>query len=251
MTAGSLTLVGGGWDGDGSAFAPFVEAATAFARAAGSSGPPRIAVIAVRDGDGIEHADNLLGELHGVVDPVLSVVGLDDVVPASAFDAVHGILIGGGLTPAYRRAVLPVAARIRSLVADGMPYAGFSAGSAIAAEEALVGGWRRRGVPVVDAEVAEDLDEVTVLPGLGLVRFAIDVHAAQWGTLARLIAAVEDGLIPSGVAIDERTTLVVEGEVARVVGEGNVWCVSIETDGTWVRRLTAGSTVDLIELEGV
>jgi cyanophycinase len=249
MTAASLTLVGGGWDGR--PFAPFLAAAAAFARAGGWSGSPRIAIVAVRDGDGPEHAEKLVEALQARIEPVVTAIGLHDVVPESAFDGVHGILIGGGLTPAYRTAVLPVAARIRMLVADGTPYAGFSAGSAIAAEGALVGGWRRHGVPIVDEEVGEDLDELTVLPGLGLVRCSIDVHAAQWGTLARLIAAVDDGLATGGVAIDEGTALVVEGDGARVVGAGNVWTVRLERDGAWVRRLTPGSTVGLDELEAV
>ena len=72
---------------------------------------------------------------------------------------------------------LPAAERIRELVALGRPYAGYSAGSAIAASRALIGGWLAPGGhPVVDREVAEELDGLTVRDGLGLVPFSVDVH---------------------------------------------------------------------------
>jgi cyanophycinase len=47
-----------------------------------------------------------------------------------------------------------------------------------------------------------------VLPGLGLVPFLIDVHAAQWGTLYRLIHAVL-ATGREGWAIDEGTVLAI------------------------------------------
>jgi hypothetical protein len=92
---------------------------------------------------------------------------------------------------------------IRLLVGDGLPYLGFSAGSAIAAERAILGGWRIGDVAVCPEDASEDLDEVTVEQGIGLLDVSIDVHAAQWGTVSRLIAAAEAGLIDSGLAIDE------------------------------------------------
>ena len=52
--------------------------------------------------------------------------------------------------------------------------------------------------------------------GIGLLDVSIDVHAAQWGTVSRLIAAAEAGLIDGGLAIDEDTVLVV-GEGGLVV----------------------------------
>ena len=44
----------------------------------------------------------------------------------------------------------------------------------------MVGGWLSGGVPICSDDAAEDLDEITMLPGLGLVRFTVDVHCAQW-----------------------------------------------------------------------
>ncbi|MDQ0743685.1 cyanophycinase-like exopeptidase [Clavibacter sp. B3I6] len=95
----------------------------------------------------------------------------------------------------------------------------------MAAETALVGGWRIGDVEVVQESASEDLDEVTVEQGIGLIDVAVDVHAAQWGTLTRLIAATEAGLVEGGVAIDEGTVLIVgEGQLV-VQGRGSVWSV--------------------------
>ena len=65
---------------------------------------------------------------------------------------------------------------------------------------------------------------LTVVPGIGLVEGAVDVHAAQWGNLSRLLAVVEAGLAPHGLALDECTTLEVGPD--RVTGAGRVWRVS-------------------------
>lgn len=78
-------------------------------------------------------------------------------------------------------------------------------------------------------DTAEDLEELDVRPGLGLVPFGVDNHAAQWGTLGRLAAVVADGRLAHGVAIDENTLLEVGGEGgdgrARVAGLGRAHSV--------------------------
>ena len=75
--------------------------------------------------------------------------------------------------------------------------------------------------------------------GLGLVDLAIDVHTAQWGTLSRLVAATEAGLVDGGVAIDEFTVLIVgEGDL-RVEGSGSVWKVTPDDNGVLVGTLGA------------
>ena len=189
----SVHLVGGGWldHPDGVVFAAFVAEARVRAAAAGRK-VPRIAVVAVRDGDGADHAERLVAAAAApaAIAAVVTAVEHDGSGPASASVDVDGILVGGGLTPAYRDLLEPHFGELRRQVATGMPYAGFSAGAAIAAEGALVGGWRIGGVAVAPEEAAEDLDELTVAPGVGLVDVAIDVHAAQCGTLSRLVAAV-------------------------------------------------------------
>jgi cyanophycinase len=237
--SGSLTLVGGGWGGAGggpggigAAWRPFLEAA----------GPdPTIALLVVRDRDGEEHVARLVQTLEalGPLDARVALIGHGGAFDPAVLQGADGVLVGGGLTPAYLDAVLPLADRIRQLVDAGTPYAGFSAGAAIAARRAVVGGWRQDDVPVVDEEVAEALDPVTVRDGLGLTDLALDVHAAQWGTLARLITAVGAGSVDRGAAIDEDTSLVLEGDAVRVAGSGNVWWVEGGSDGVVVRRQPA------------
>ena len=75
-------------------------------------------------------------------------------------------------------------------------------------------------------EAGEDLDELSVRDGLGLVDFAVDVHASQWGTVTRLLHAVSAGLVSEGVAVDEHTALEVDGDRWTVHGSGSVYRVS-------------------------
>jgi cyanophycinase len=114
-----------------------------------------------------------------------------------------------------------------------VPYAGYSAGAAVAAAHAIVGGFRRPddGRPVAAEEAGEDLDELTVRPGLGLVPFAVDVHATQWGTLTRLVHAVAAGLVAEGWAVDEGAALVVDHGEPRVEGLGSAYRVTRNGDG--------------------
>ena len=162
-----------------------------------------------------------------------------EVYEASALDA-DGLFVGGGLTPAYLNAFGRIGDAVIHRVLEGVPYAGFSAGAVIAAAPALVGGYRVGGVEVVSQDASEELDEVEVRPGLGLLDFAVDVHAAQWGTLSRLVAAVDAGLVAEGVAIDEDTALVVSAQAAPTVrGSGQVWRVESAASGVHVQVLRA------------
>ncbi|MFD4422782.1 peptidase S51 [Agromyces sp. NPDC058484] len=238
----SVHLVGGGWQDapDGVEYAAFLVEATLRATAAGRD-RPRIAVVSVRDGDHDEHAARLIAAASpaGEFEPHVTAVAHDGAVPATAFAEVDGILVGGGLTPVYRDLLEPHFGELRRLVASGVPYLGFSAGAAIAAERALVGGWRIGDVAVSPEEAAEDLDEITVVPGIGLVDVTIDVHVAQWGTLSRLVAAVEAGIVEGGLGIDECTVLVVGDGGLRVAGQGSVWRVLPAESGVAVGTIGA------------
>ncbi len=237
-----LHLVGGGWEDDlaQTLYGGFVEAA---ARRAG--GRPRLLLVVMgTDDESLAYHEKFVA--------TLGLVGRHDLVmervaECSPFDlttlaGVDGLFVGGGPTPEYHASLAPAYPRIRELVEAGMPYAGFSAGAAIAATHAIVGGWRIDGVPVCPEDSNEELGPVTVVPGIGLVDGAVDVHAAQWGNLSRLVAAVEAGLAPGGFAIDECTALV-PGDA--VVGRGCVWRVDrSEPDqarsGVEVHRVRAG-----------
>lgn len=253
----SVTLVGGGFSAETDAvvFAPFVADARAraerMARASDSAGgtlageeprTPRIAVITVREPDDLtRHGRDLAAAIGraGAVETIITALREGDVLSPDVLDDVDGVVLGGGLTPAYREAIAPVASRIRRLVEDGVPYLGFSAGAMIAPDRALLGGWQIGGVEVSPEEGAEELDEVTIEEGIGLLDVTVDVHAAQWGNLSRLLAAVDADLIDGGIAIDERTALVLETGRLRSVGAGNVWLVTRTDDGVRVRTLVA------------
>ena len=221
-------LIGGGWDEGlaGELYGGFVEAAARSAAAA-----PRILLVVMgTDPESLEYHERyirMLGLVGGhelVVERVPEGSPLDPAV----LDGIDGLFVGGGPTPEYHTSLSPAYATIRERVRAGMPYAGFSAGAAVAATHAVVGGWRIDGRAVCPEDSNEELDPVTVVDGIGLVDGAVDVHAAHWGNLSRLVAVVEAGLAPHGVAVDENTAL---GPGGRVLGAGQVWHVT-RNDGT-------------------
>jgi cyanophycinase len=220
LASGDVTattfLIGGGWDerASGVLYGPFLAAA-------GSR--PTVACLLVDEGDGAADFVRFAAALRRAAPctPVPVLVPLGGALDPASLEGADGLLVGGGLTPAYQEVLAPVRARLPEV-----PYAGFSAGAAVAAREALVGGWLAGGVAVCPEEAGEDLGEVEVRPGLGLVPWTVEVHAAQWGTLARLVEAVRQRESP-GVAIDENTLLTVDSDSgrARVSGLGRVHTV--------------------------
>ena len=234
-------LLGGGWD----------EATTRshyarFLAAAGTD--PVVACLVVDEGEGADYFQRFAAVLRaaGRCDPIPVLVpvggrfGLTSVLDADA------LLVCGGLTPAYATALAPVAAELRAWLAVGRPHAGFSAGAAVAAQRALVGGWLQDNRPVCPADAAEDLASVTVVAGLGLVPFILDVHCAQWGTLSRLVSAVRQTGVP-GVGLDENTLLSDTVDGWTVSGAGHAWVVSpAEGRGALaVQQVAAGAALRL------
>ncbi|MGW2491689.1 hypothetical protein ACWCV9_31340 [Streptomyces sp. NPDC001606] len=224
-------LIGGGWD-TAEVYVPFLRAA------GGADRPPRVGCLVLDEGDGPAEFDRYAGALRaaGPCTPVPLLVPLGGrFVPETALDGIDGLLVCGGLTPAYQEVLAGCLDRLPGLLAArGIPYAGFSAGAVVAARRAVVGGWLAGGVPVCPPETGEDLEEIEVRAGLGLVPFAVDVHAAQWGTLARLVTAVGRGQLPYGVAVDGNTLVTVEDGEARVSGLGRVHVVRPGADGDGV-----------------
>ena len=86
--------------------------------------------------------------------------------------------------PRYHAGLHDHADTVRDAVAAGTPYAGFSAGAMIAGETGLLGGHLVGALEVVHEDCSEGLSQIALEPGLGLVPFTGDVHAAQAGTLA-------------------------------------------------------------------
>jgi cyanophycinase len=192
--------------------------------AACAGGP--IALVMADEGDGVD-VERWTAALDGAAEVRPVVVSASRPIAAGDIGSdVAGVYVAGGLTPLYAEALAGWTPP------PGAAYAGFSAGAAVAARDAVVGGWRAEGGGAVCPEEAgEDLDVVTVRPGLGVVPFAVDVHAAQWGTLGRLVHAVEAGLVAEGWALDEGACLA----GGTVVGPGAAWHVTRDAP---VRRVT-------------
>ena len=117
-------------------------------------------------------------------------------------------------------------ATLAQLVRRGVPYLGFSAGAMVAPGRALIGGYRIDGIEVCGEECSEGLVDLEVREGLGIAPFAVDVHAAQAGTLSRAVGAVAAGLVDHAVAIDEGTAIILAAAEAgdyTVIGAGTCW----------------------------
>lgn len=234
----SVYLIGGGWSDEHApaVFGPFLAEC---GQKAGRSSPKVRLVVMGTDAESLEYHERYFATLAlaGEHELLVTRVPFGEACPAETLEGIDGLLVGGGPTPEYHQALSPLYSRIRDLVAEGLPYAGFSAGAALGATTAIIGGWRVNDVAVCPEETNEDLGPVTVVPGIGLVEGAVDVHAAQWGTLGRLAAAVEAQLVEGGVAIDECTMLTTDGPHRSVVGAGRVWQVYPAADGVGVTTL--------------
>ena len=226
----SIFLVGGGPDTTTTPviFDQFVAEAV---HRTGGSRPPRIAVVLVdHEGSAAYFLPAYLDPLHHRTpcEVVTVLLRRQEHVDPRVFDGVDAIVVGGGPTPVYAECLRPAAAAIRHAVQAGAPYLGFSAGAMIAPERAIVGGYLVHGAEVCPEDASEGLGEVELREGLGLVSFAVDVHAAQAGTLGRALAAVVHGMAGKAAAIDENTALVLPhadpGE-QRGIGTGTCWLI--------------------------
>lgn len=217
-------LIGGGRGPEGVAVShrPFVDA----------TGGGTVACLVVDDSDGADEA-RWTGALRSAGARSVEVVVLGPGRPVGAADVAGaaGVYVAGGHTPLYRELLAGGGA---AWLPDDVPYAGFSAGAAIAAGAAIVGGCRIGDLVVCPADAAEDLDQVEPRPGLGLTPFAVDVHATAWGTLSRLVHAVAAGLVDDGWAIDEHTCLEVAAGGVAVHGSGCAYRVEPAADGVRV-----------------
>ena len=219
-------LIGGGRDDDAvrASHAPFVAAV--------GEGP----IVAVVLDEGAETDP---GRWRGA----LTLAGAAEVRPLlvskerppvrADFDGAAGVFVAGGWTPGYHEALVEPGT---DWLPD-LPFAGFSAGAALASADAILGGHRVGEVAICAEEAGEDLEQLTVRAGLGLVPFAVDVHATQWGTLTRLVHAVRAGAVPAGLAVDEGTVAIVrDGELAGVEGLGVAYRVEADLRLELVRR---------------
>jgi cyanophycinase len=224
-------LIGGGRDPQEvqAAFAPFVAAA--------ADGDIVAFVLDEGDDTDVPRWEGALRAVPGAGD-VRSVVISRERPPAREdVLGATGIFVAGGSTPQYQGALVTAAGGgwLEAAREAGAVYGGFSAGAAVAAKEALVGGWKDvidgRDYPVCAREAGEELELIELRRGLGVVEAVIDVHAAQWGTLARLVHAVRLAEGDVGYAIDENTTLEIEDAAVTVHGAGLVHRAQAGPDG--------------------
>lgn len=245
-------LIGGGWNAEifPDTFGRFISSAT-------RNGERRIAIVLAEE-EGADSHELFLRffEAFGCLGLNLSeavkvVVSKGNVLTKEKLGAIKptGIFVCGGLTPAYFDALCGDKNWLGFLTENEIPYCGFSAGASIASAKAIIGGWQReienRIVQIADENAGEDLDLLTVGNGLGLVDFSVDVHATQWGTLSRLIHAVDSKMCGDGFAIDEDTMLEIYENKISVRGAGNVYRVKNEGEKSAIGIFQAGAEISI------
>ncbi|HEX8287207.1 MAG TPA: Type 1 glutamine amidotransferase-like domain-containing protein [Pyrinomonadaceae bacterium] len=235
-------LIGGGWNAEifPQTFGRFLTAA--------ANNQKRIAII-VAEEDGADSHEQFLRfssafESIGLnsadsfkvivsAEKHMTIENLNEIKPS-------GIFVCGGLTPVYYDSLCHDKHWLEYLFENNIPYCGFSAGASIASEKAIIGGWRREInnelVEIANENAGEDLDLLDVRNGLGLVPFAVDVHATQWGTLSRLVHAIDAEFVVEGWAIDENTLLEFDGKNVSVHGAGGAYRI---------RRAVNHSVIDI------
>ena len=214
----------------------------AFSASATNNGERRIAIIVAEETDADSHEHFLRFFEAFETAGLNSDEAFEIIVSAKKFLSKEtlaeikptGVFVCGGLTPAYFDALCVDKHWLEYLTENKIPYCGFSAGASVASENAIIGGWQRKLknkiIQIADENAGEDLDLLDVRKGLGLVNFAIDVHATQWGTLSRLVHAIDAKFSDEGWAIDENTMLEIENENIKISGAGNAYRVKRQND---------------------
>jgi cyanophycinase len=243
---GPVFLIGGGWDETA-----FPRTYGGFVAAVGDGSAPIACILLDHDERDAFFARSVAAfAAVGATGLVPIFVSRDRPLTEADVRGMSGIFVGGGLTPEYHDAIVPTAgAVIRDLVEAGMPYAGFSAGAMIAPVDGIIGGWKLRqgddDLTICSEDVSEDEAYLDVRQGIGLVPFAVDVHASQYGTPTRLLHAVRAGTVPDGWAVDEDTMIVVEQGRVTVSGLGSAYRVLPAGESLAVTILGHGDTSDV------
>ena len=141
-----IHLIGGGWDPEHAVtvYGGLLAEAGDVAARSGRPGKPVIACVVYDEGDGRAQFARWESVLTTIAfcEPVPVLVGHDAPLDVTALGNSDALLVCGGLTPGYAKAIAPAAVDVLDwLLLGGRPYAGFSAGSVVAAADALVGGW--------------------------------------------------------------------------------------------------------------
>ena len=112
----------------------------------------------------------------------------------------------------------PIAHAIRRLNAQGVHYAGTSAGAAIVSQHMIVGG---------DSGHVPTEGGVNLAPGMGLINtIIVDQHFNERNRLARLYSAVAFNPFLTGIGLDEDTAAFIDAKNRfSVVGSGSITVV--------------------------
>ncbi|HSK70227.1 MAG TPA: Type 1 glutamine amidotransferase-like domain-containing protein [Pyrinomonadaceae bacterium] len=230
-------LIGGGWRSE-----TFPQTYGRFLKAASENKQRRIAVIVAEepDSNAWEQFSRFFKAFESIglnsADAFCLIVSAENPLSKEKLAEIKptGVFVCGGLTPAYHDALCREKSWLDYLFENKIPYCGFSAGASVAAEKAIIGGWQReinsQVIAITNENAGEDLDLLAVRNGLGLVPFAVDVHASQWGTLSRLIHTIDAGFCEKGWAIDENTMLEISRNGVEIFGAGNAYRVKRQKD---------------------
>ena len=155
-----------------------------------------------------------------------------------------GLFMAGGPASTYQRiyAKRPVARLIRERYAAGVPYAGLSAGSMMAAALCDVGHsivkTRGNGY-LLAAEEHAGAGGVDLKAGLGLVNdCVVQPHLSEWGQLPELLEDVRLGRTRVGLGLDNSICVELrDGRDAVVWGRGRLYVVRPGSKGPRNARL--------------
>lgn len=150
-------------------------------------------------------------------------------------ESICGIIVGPSMPGTVNKYVTVHKQKFNRLVSAGVPYLGFSAGSAVVAKNAIVGGWKSNGHQITTPEAAYGFEEIEIEDGLGLIGPSVETHTDARSCMGRAIEAMLVGKMASVVAIDEATCLIVTPNGrTQIAGAGRV---------AWLSR--AGEHVDI------
>jgi cyanophycinase len=137
----------------------------------------------------------------------------------------------------------PIAKAIRQLNAQGVHYAGTSAGAAIVSQHMITGG----STGIVPTEGG-----VNLAPGMGLINtIVIDQHFNQRNRLARLLSAVSYNPFLIGIGLDEDTAAFIDhNNVFTAIGSGAITVVDpSDIEHSSMATARAGDALTLLNVK--
>lgn len=163
----------------------------------------------------------------------------------STLEKSTGIFITGGnqLRLSTILGGTPIAQSIRKLNAQGVHYAGTSAGAAIVSQHMITGG----STGVVPTEGG-----VNLAPGMGLINtVVVDQHFNQRNRLARLLSAVSYNPFLIGIGLDEDTAAFIDhNNVFTTVGSGAITVVDpSDIEYSSMAEARAGDALTLLNVK--